>query len=381
MKKSGLFMALSVALTASAQQNVHIPVPEKSPAIDSVGTVAFTLSAPMAQKVVLDGHLPAAPLEMSLADGVWSLSIPSLPSDLYDYWFEVDGVRTLDPSNPYVMRDIAMLSNIFVVPGTPGDYFLSQDVPHGNIEKVWYTSDTLGGERRMSVYTPPGYNAQGEKYPVLYLLHGMGGDEDAWLELGRAAQILDNLIAEGKAKPMIVVMPNGNALRKAAPGLTGDGLYIPEGGHSVDPDRKFEKAFGEIIDYVEQNYNVNPSKEKRAIAGLSMGGGHSWRISMNMPEMFDYVGLFSPAVRWNGSGVDEENADSEMVSLLQRQFANPPALYLIAIGKDDFLYDLNKSYRNLLDANAFPYTYLESEGGHTWTNWRNYLLDFLPRLF
>lgn len=381
MKKLFLFLAVSSALAAGAQQNINLPVPKKSPVIDGANNVSFSLKAPKAQSVVLNGHFPSAPVDMTLSDSVWSANLENLPSAFYDYWFEVDGVHTLDPSNPYVVRDVALLSNFFVVPGEKGDLFLSQDVPHGSLEKVWYSSPILGGERRMSVYTPPGYDPANQKYPVLYLLHGMGGDEDAWVDLGRAVQVFDNLIASGQAVPMIVVMPNGNALRKAAPGMTGDGLYIPEGKHSVDPGLDFEKSFPEIIDFVESNYSVDKSKDKRAIAGLSMGGGHSWRISMNMPEMFDYVGLFSPAVRWNGAGVDESNPDEKLISQLERQFADPAKYYLIAIGKDDFLLPVNDSYRALLDRYGYPYTYLESQGGHSWDNWRDYLIGFLPVLF
>lgn len=382
MKKLLFLMAPLFSISVAAQQNINLPVPEKSPVIDEAGTVFFRLEAPKAEKVKLNGHFPSAPLDMVQSGGIWTATVDSLPSSLFDYWFEIDGVHTLDPSNPYVVRDIAMLSNYFVVPGERGDLMLPHDVPHGSVEKVWYDSPALGGSRRMTVYTPAGYNVSEDKeYPVLYLLHGMGGDEDAWVELGRAVQILDNLIASGKAMPMIVVMPNGNALKKAAPGFTEEGLYIPEGSHSVDPALSFEKAFPEIIKFVEDNYKAKKSKEARAIAGLSMGGGHAWRISMNMPEAFDYVGLFSPAVRWNGSGVEEGNPDDQLISRLSAQFAGSPRYYLIAIGEDDFLMDINNSYRKLLDSQNFPYSYIESKGGHTWDNWRNYLIDFLPQLF
>ena len=272
-------------------------------------------------------------------------------------------------------------SNYFVVDSLGYSPYLNYDVPHGSVEKVWYHSPALNQNRRLTVYLPAGYEDSSENYPVLYLLHGMGGDEDAWSELGRAVQILDNLIARGEAKPMIVVMPNGNALKPSAPGFSAEGLYMPEGSHSVDPDRKFEASFPEIIDFIESRYRVDSSKKGRAVAGLSMGGGHAWRLSMMMPEAFDYVGLFSPAVRWNGRDVDDSSADEALTGSLKRQFETPPALYLIAIGKDDFLYDINASYRRLLDANSIKYDYVESQGGHTWTNWRHYLSSFLPRLF
>lgn len=381
MKKIMTMIAMGVALAGFAQQNIHMPVPEKSPKVDADGRVTFHIHAPEAKNVKVGGSFGATtPSATTLEEGTYTFTFDSVAPDLYDYWFEVDGVKTLDPSNPYVARDIAGLSNIFIVPGGKADFFESSDVPHGSVHKVWYDSPTLGGSRRMTVYTPAGYETSTDTYPVLYLLHGMGGDEEAWQDLGRAIQILDNEIAAGMAKPMIVVMPNGNALRKAAPGFTADGMYIAEGSHSVDPERLFEKSFPEIVDYVERNYRVKTDKGSRAIAGLSMGGGHSWRISMNNPDMFDYVGLFSPAVRWNGTGVNEDQ-DPEMVEKLRIQFNNPPKKYVIAIGEDDFLLPLNDSYRDLLDEMGVDYDYELSKGGHEWRNWRNYLTDFLPLLF
>lgn len=375
-----LLFAGSLAISAVAQQNVHMPVPEKSPKVTD-GSVVFTISAPKASEVSLGGAFAGRmPSQVTVKDGVYTFRYDSVAPDLYDYWFVVDGVKTLDPSNPYVARDIASLSNIFIVPGGKADWFESTDVRHGSLEKVWYSSDVLGGDRRMTVYLPAGYETSQESYPVLYLLHGMGGDEDAWQELGRAVQILDNQIAAGVARPMIVVMPNGNALRKSAPGFNGEGMYIAEGQHSVDPDRLFVKSFPEIIEYIEKNYRVKAGKANRAVAGLSMGGGHAWRLGLEYPDSFDYIGMFSPAVRWNGTGVDEHN-DPWLDALLARQFQNAPRKYLIAIGRDDFLYPLNESYRALLDERGYPYEYSESAGGHTWTNWRNYLVEFLPSLF
>lgn len=369
------------ALTGVAQQNINMPVPVKTPEVTADNSVIFRIMAPKAGEVKLGGAFAGVePAAAAVTDGEYSFRFDSVAPDLYDYWFEIDGVRTLDPSNPYVARDIASLANIFIVPGGEADWFMSSDVPHGSVHKQWYTSPTLGGERRLTVYTPEGYEEGDADYPVLYLLHGMGGDEDAWQELGRAVQILDNQIAAGVAKPMIVVMPNGNALRKSAPGFTADGMYLAEGQHSVDPVKLFVKSFPEIMEFVEANYRVKKGKENTAVAGLSMGGGHAWRLGLEYPESFDYIGMFSPAVRWNGTGVDEHN-DPGLEALLERQFQNPPKEYLIAIGTDDFLYGLNESYRQLLDTKGYPYIYCESEGGHTWHNWRHYLAAFLPTLF
>ena len=364
---------------ASSQEALKFYPDNCSPQVNNDLSVTFSLKAPDVGRVSVNGI--GKPLEMSRdSAGVWSVTSTPLSPDIYTYTFDVDGVRIIDPGNIYTARDIASVSSVVIVPGGNADLYAMHDVKHGNVSKVWYDSPLLGMERRMTIYTPAGYNPADEKrYPVLYLLHGMGGDEDAWGELGRATMILDNMIAAGRIEPMIVVMPNGNANLAAAPGETGRGLYTPKGDDSRAEAGKFENSFPEIVEYVDANYRTIPEKSGRAIAGLSMGGGHTWRISMQNPDMFDYVGLFSAAVRWNGNGVSaDENAGAEAI---RDQFATAPKLYWMAIGKDDFLYDLNKDYRALLDSMNIPYEYHESAGGHTWTNWRDYLVLFLPRLF
>ncbi|MDE6485680.1 MAG: esterase [Duncaniella sp.] len=380
MKVCSILAACMLAsVSVFAQEALNYKISGGSPIVNPDSSVTFSIKAPHAGKVMVNGV--GEPLEMTKdSAGVWSVTTSPLRPDLYTYSFEVDGVRTLDPANIYTARDIAALSSLVIVPGGNADLYAVHDVAHGNVSKVWYESPALGMQRRMTVYTPAGYDPAGERrYPVLYLLHGMGGDENAWSELGRAVMILDNMIAEGKVEPMIVVMPNGNGNLAAAPGETGRGMYTPKGEDSVAEYGKFEKSFPEIVDYVDTHYLTITDKSGRAIAGLSMGGGHSWRISLWNPDMFDYVGLFSAAVRWNGSGV---SADDEGLSeALRHQFAASPALYWIAIGDEDFLYDLNKDYRDMLDGLGLSYEYHESAGGHTWTNWRDYLTLFLPSLF
>ena len=226
-------------------------------------------------------------------------------------------------------------------------------------------------DRRMTVYTPAGYESSDKRYPVLYLLHGMGGDENAWSELGRASQILDNLIARGDAEPMIVVMTNGNGSQQAAPGETPAGLVKPVARVPQPAKGSFVGHFPEVVEFVDNNYRTVADKTHRAVAGLSMGGGHSLQISLENPDTFDYVGLFSSAI--------PNNAD--LAEKLKVQFEKKPALYYIAIGDQDFLYDMNKEYRALLDSNSYPYVYVESPEGHLWRNWRKYLSDFAPRLF
>jgi enterochelin esterase family protein len=235
----------------------------------------------------------------------------------------------------------------------------------------------LGVDRRMTVYTPAGYESSSRRYPVLYLLHGMGGDEEAWTSLGRAAEILDNLIAEGRAEPMIVVMPNGNAAMQAAPGESSTGLIAPEFNLPHTMDGLFESSFMDIVKWVDRTYRTRANKQSRAIAGLSMGGFHSMTISRANPDAFAYVGLFSAATEPFKSAEVYENADAKLAA----QFAKKPALYWIGIGRDDFLYDANTIYRAKLDDNGYRYTYYESDGGHCWRNWRVYLTEFVPLLF
>ncbi|MBR5102217.1 MAG: esterase family protein, partial [Muribaculaceae bacterium] len=253
--------------------------------------------------------------------------------------------------------------------------------PHGTVSQVWYNSPKLGFTRRMTVYTPPGYDEVKKSYPVLYLLHGMGGDETAWMEQGRTAQILDNLIAEGKAVPMIVVMPNGNADEQAAPGSAPLGLVAPTFSHKHTMDGTYENSFSDVRNYVEKHYRVKADNRHRAIAGLSMGGFHSLYISANSPGEYGYVGLFSAAITPRNEV--KSAVYDDIVGKLKKQFASNQQLYWIGIGTDDFLYGANVSFRKLLDENgmAGKYIYHESGGGHEWRNWRDYLELFVQLLF
>ena len=310
-----------------------------------------------------------------MAYGVWEYTSPVLRSELYNYNFIVDGVRICDPSNVFICRDVASSFNIFIIGGDRGDIYSVNDVPHGSVTKTWYDSPTLQTKRRITVYTPAGYEKSSQEYPVLYLLHGAGGDEEAWMTLGRTSQILDNLIAQGKAKPMLVVMTNGNAWQTAAVGEAAGGMVQPSmrGNANVRPAASFEQSFGDVIKFVESNYRVIKKKEGRAIAGLSMGGGHSYNISRTYPNTFDYVGLFSAAA----GNLDNE----EVQTSLKVQRDNGFKLYWIACGNTDFLYQRNLDMMKYMDSIKFPYTYRESGEGHIWRNWRIYLSEFAPMLF
>ncbi len=331
-----------------------------SPEINADNSVTFRFQAPDAKEVKLTGEwmpyqgwTPGSELMTRDDKGLWSYTTAPLDSDLYGYSFLVDGIRNTDPNNVYMVRDVATVTNILIVGGGKGDLYQVNDVPHGTVARRWYDSPSLGMKRRITIYTPAGYETSKQKYPVLYLLHGMGGDEEAWINLGRTSQILDNLIARGKAKPMIVVMPNGNVVQEAAPGESSLGLKKPSMQLPNTMDGKYEETFTDIISFVEGNYNVITEKQGRAIAGLSMGGYHSLHISRFYPNMFDYIGLFSAAIMSDPKVTSKvyDNIDAT----LQQQLKNGFKLYWIGIGKTDFLYKNNVEFRSKLDAMKFPY--------------------------
>lgn len=375
-------MVLLMPLAALAQQALWGGSKLLSPEIHENKTVTFRIKAPKAVKVQVLGDF----LSKGVADlvenkeGVWEYTTPEpLAPELYSYAFVVDGLKVNDPNNVYMIRDVATVNNIFIVGGERADLYKVNKVPHGSVAKVWYHSPSLGIDRRMTVYTPAGYETSGKRYPVFYLLHGMGGDENAWSELGRAAQILDNLIAQGKAEPMIVVMTNGNADLEAAPGESSLGYMPPTTRLGKTMEGSFETHFPEVVKFIDKNYRTKANKKNRAIAGLSMGGFHSLHISKQYPDMFDYVGLFSAAIMPGKNATSPVYKDME--GKLKLQFAKKPVLYWIAIGKTDFLYKANREYRKLLDEKGYPYEYFENEDGHIWRNWRIYLTEFTPKLF
>lgn len=382
--------------SAFAQQSIWGgPQSLVSPQINDDKTVTFRLFAPDAYSVQVTGDCIAErPVSMPdgstvnvrtadmarNADGVWEYTVPEpLASELYSYNLIVDGVKVTDPSNVYMIRDVSSVFSVFIVGGGQGELYKVNDVPHGTVSRMWYHSDVLDMDRRLTVYTPAGYEDSGRKYPVLYLLHGMGGDEEAWISLGRTAQIFDNLIAQGKAEPMIVVMPNGNAWQDAAPGESPVGMVPPMLDRPRSMEGSYETSFPEIVSFIDSHFRTVAKKSGRAVAGLSMGGFHSLHLSCYYPDMFDYVGLFSAAI-WPREGLDTpvyRDVDRQIAV----QFSKGVTLYYIAIGDRDFLYEDNCRYREFLDRNGYPYEYVESGEGHIWKNWRIYLSDFAPRLF
>ena len=386
------YLILTVALfflpvsPVLAQQALSGGTQIVSPEIHEDHSVTFRIQAPEAGEVKLtgdwmpaEGWIPGSVLMSRGENGVWSFTTGVMEPELYGYAFLVDGVRTNDPNNVFVSRDIATNTNILLIPGEQADLYRVNDVPHGSLARRWYPSPGLDMMRRITIYTPPGYEDSRKKYPVLYLLHGAGGDEEAWNELGRASQILDNLIAQAKAVPMIVVMPNGNVSQQAAPGEGIRGYYKPQFMEPGTMDGSYEASFMDIVDFLEKSYRVKSNRAGRAVAGLSMGGFHSLHISRYYPNSFDYVGLFSPAILPNQNTSSEVYKDFD--ATLTRQRDNGYRLYWIGIGKTDFLYPNVVAYSNKLNDMGMPHTYRESEGGHTWKNWRIYLSEFLPLLF
>ena len=401
MKKiTTIIAALCVACTAFAQQALWGGASVESPVVNEDGTVTFRYQAPKAVKVTVSGDfLPTQKMTFNMGGqemsfdapgvaelkegqfGIWEYTTDfKVAPEMYTYTFNVDGNTVIDNNNMWVNRDVSSLTSAFIVPGERADLYTIQDVPHGTVSKVWYESATAGFDRRLTVYTPAGYNPIAKtRYPVLYVLHGIGGDEDAWIAQGRAAQVLDNLIAQGKAKPMIVVFTNGNISQEAAPGENSTGYTRPTMQLPQTMEGTFETAFPEIVNFIDKNYKTIAKKQSRAICGLSMGGFHTLYISLNYPDMFGYSGMFSAAIGVNDPNISPMYLDFD--KKLATYFSKKPNLLWIGCGDTDFLIQANRDFVKKLQDNNYPHEYLENGGGHIWRNWRIYLTEFVPKLF
>jgi enterochelin esterase family protein len=374
----------------------------RSPEVLADGKVAFRLLAPTAASVMLGGDFPIGTNVALTKDekGVWSVTVGPLRADFYSYYFTVDGVRTLDWRNVSVMRDGARYASWLRVPGAEAADYQVNDVPHGTVSRVWYPSPTLGMTRRMSVYTPPGYEAGTARYPVLYLLHGGGGDESAWTELGCAPQILDNLIAQGRATPMIVVMTNGNGTQSASQD------FVPLPGLPSRPGEGMlrfpESLVKDVIPFVDRTYRTKPDRESRAVTGLSMGGAQALYAGLNNLDQFAWLGALSGgfpllpgvavdipapanAATLRGPDVTRSIDPAKYLALhpaLDASVNSRLRLLYLAIGIDDGLITTHGALKKLLDDRGVKYTLLEVPGyGHEWKFWRLSLRDLLPRLF
>jgi len=403
-------LALPGLAMAQPQPNPVAPAAKlKSPEVSADSKVTFRLSAPLATKVTLNGSwLGAVDLPMTKDDqGVWSTTIGPLNPQLYGYWFMVDGARVIDPSNSETERDGSRYNTMVMVPGPASDLWTFKDVPHGTVEQIWYPSPILKmDQRRMYVYLPVGYQKDTtKKYPVLYLLHGGGGDEDAWTVMGRATIIMDNLIASGKAVPMIVVMPNGNATQSVSqgfgygptPSLTQVTAPAPNPGAALNaagaapvaPGVKDPQTIGspfapypgtypeslvkDVIPFVEKTYRVVPDTAHRAIAGLSMGGGQTIVTTTNNPGTFAYIGVFS-------SGV-QSTADASFQAGLDAIKKAGVKFYWTGAGDIDQAHDRTVALEAAVKAKGIPTSYKEIPGRHYWFLWRDFLGDYASLIF
>ena len=377
MKKILLIIAGLAMLTASAGaqelRNFNFGGARQivSPEIAGDSTT-FRLSADYATVVTLYGSwLPGYGDRVPMVKGeggVWSVTIETPDPEIYTYNFFVDGVSVNDPQNYMVQRDGTRYLNMLLVPGERSEnYFESSQ--RGTVSYKWYDSELLGLNRRLTVYTPYGYETSKAKYPVLYLLHGGGGDEEAWTSMGRAAQILDNLIEKGLAEPMIVVMPNGNAGQQAACTM---GLSVKEFPRTeANANLYVTSLVKEIIPYIEKNYRVIAKPEARAIAGLSMGGGHTISATTLFPGTFDYICPMSCGVG------ESDHLDADLQGIKKAGYK----LYWIGCGTADFAMPGSEVLDEALTRNGMEHTFFTSDGGHEWKNWRLYLNTFARLLF
>jgi enterochelin esterase family protein len=426
-KAAAVILALGLAGAAFAQappatapapgQRMGAPQRPRvvSPDILADKRVTFRLLAPKAGTVVLNGNWDqGANIAMTKDDqGIWSVTVGPLGEQLWGYSFNVDGLKVLDPGNGEYQRDGQRYDNLLMITGPASDaWTFKPDVPHGTVSAAWYPSAILKKPgRRMYVYTPPGYESSTAKYPVFYLLHGGGGDEDAWVTMGRANVILDNMIAAGKAKPMIVVMPNGNAAqivsqgyaygptppvravvapapppvqaaqgRGAMPGApaaaAAPGAPAPGAPPAPRPPQVYEGSYphslvAEIVPFIEKHYRVLPGSENRAIAGLSMGGGHTVQATNNNPGTFGWIGV------WSAGGQDTP----EFAAALAKIKAAGVKHYWIGTGTTDFALKGSETLRQVAEKVGLPMSYHTTPGAHYWFVWRVFLSEFSTIIF
>jgi enterochelin esterase-like enzyme len=389
-------MWAAASIAAVAQRGSQPTV--VSPEIGGDRRATFRILAPEAQKVELrsPGDIPgiggrgvAPPQLTKNGEGVWEITLGPLPAGAYRYVFVVNGVAVADSRNPMTSQTNTTVYSLAVVPGS--DVFDTKNVPHGAVASVHYYSTALGGTRRMHVYTPPGYESNQNRYPVLYLLHGAGDVDDSWSSVGRAGFILDNLIAAKRARPMIVVMPAGhvNGAGAALGGSVPDAARSGNPGIGAGPDPFASDFMTDLMPYVEKSYRVIADRANRAIAGLSMGGNQTLNIAIPHLDKFAYVGVFSSGVISGGRGATAADAtpfaeawEKQNSAALDNSAAKRGLRLLwFSTGKDDGLITTTRGTVELLRKHGFNPVFIESEGAHTWLNWRNYLVEFAPQLF
>jgi enterochelin esterase family protein len=388
------FCALIVLAVSIYAQNPNRPPPVTSPEVQADRKITFRLLAPKAESVNLSGgDIPnmGRGKEMTKGEnGVWEITIGPIDPGTYRYNFNVGGLSVIDPRNPSTSESNNNVWSMVHVPGS--EWQDTKNVPRGAISAVTYYSTALGKFRRMHIYTPPGYESGRGKYPVFYLLHGAGDCDEAWTSVGRAGFIIDNLLAAGKVKPMVIVMPAGHTSQnfRAGGASTAPGAQPPRDEFVAD-------FVTDIMPYVEKNYRVLNDRSNRAIAGLSMGGNQSLNIAIPNLDKFAYIGVYSsglinafmrapqgqpaaaglPPITPAGEAWEKQH----LAKLDDPNLKKGLKLFWFATGKEDFLLGTTKGTLELLKKHGFNPTFEETAGGHTWINWRNYLTEFAPQLF
>jgi enterochelin esterase-like enzyme len=387
----------------------------QSPEVSPSGQVSLQFCAPDAASVRVIGDWNAKsptgdPLTKD-AQGIWSITVGPLQPDFYSYFFLVDGVKAIDPNNVHSSNDALRIGSYFIVapPGTTSDLYQNAGVPHGDVTSVWYSSKSVATPRRALVYTPPGYRTSTERFPVLYLLHGWGGDENEWLEPGRTAQIMDNLLAAHKIVPMIVVMPNGHHDRHSIPDISPPSdtnllRPLPPPGFDITPSiTEIAKSVADdLVPFVDRNFRTIPKSSSRAVAGLSMGGGQALFIGLNHPDEFAWVASFSGAViAWPGAmmpapvparsetsalSIPKYNLNPDAIAKnmpgLNESINNKLRLLYISCGLDDGLITSNQQFEEWLTEHDIHFVHNEVPGyAHVWSFWRRSLVEVAPLLF
>ena len=348
-----------------------------SPEVSADRHVTFRILAPKAEAVRLSGgDIPGngQGAEMTKGtNGVWEVTLGPIQPGAYRYNFNVDGVSVIDPRSSAISESNNNVWSLVYVPGT--DFMDTKDVPHGAVAAVNYYSTSLKRFRRMHVYTPPGYESGKGKFPVFYLLHGAGDCDEAWTSVGRAGFIFDNLIAAGKAKPMVVVMPAGHT------------SAVRFGGPRPAVDEFTQDFVNDIMPHVEKNYRVYTDRQHRAMAGLSMGGGQTLNIGIPHLDKFAYLGVYSSGIfgitgGGPGGATQGPSFEEQQKAILDdTKLKKGLKLFWFATGKDDFLVATSRATVDMFKKHRFDVVYKETEGAHTWINWRNYLNEFAPQLF
>jgi len=350
-----IFLLLLAPGTATAQRAPLL----NSPEVNADHSITFRYYSRIAQQVIVKGEFLASPVQMIKdTSGIWSVTLPPVKPDIYPYSFMVDSVETADPNNTYIFANERFKRSIVDIPGDQPLIHSMQNVPHGKISYRFYKSTTLGTTRQLLVYTPPGFNANGKiKYPVLYLIHGGSDTEETWTKVGHANFIADNLIANGKAKPMIIVMPYGNVRPNPMPDFTKD-------------------VINDIIPFIDSNYPVLTGSKNRAVAGFSVGGGQTLNIGLSNTDQFAYLCSYAPytATEEFQKNFTNWTPDAEKINKQLK-------LFTISVGTEDFLYEsVQKNLAMFEEKKIHVKPYIVS-GGHTWMNCKQYLATTLQEIF